>query len=55
MENAMHRHRLHSLALITSLLAAACTDAPPPIDIGLRSRTSAALRQLFPLEDDDRA
>lgn len=41
----MHCHRrLSLLALVTALVGAACTDAPNPLDIGARGRTSAALR-----------
>lgn len=40
----MHRDRLSLLALTFALVGAACTDAPSPIDVGTRSRTSAALR-----------
>jgi hypothetical protein len=52
-----HRHRLTLLAL-TALVGAACTDAPNPLDIGARSRSSAALRHYESCEalgDDLRA
>jgi hypothetical protein len=46
METPMHRHRhrLSLLALVTAVVGAACTDAPNPLDIGARGRSSAALR-----------
>ena len=40
----MHRDRLSLLSLTLALVGAACTDAPSPIDVGTRSRSSAALR-----------
>ena len=45
MEHPMRRphHYLSLLALVT-VVGAACTDAPNPLDIGARGRTSAALR-----------
>lgn len=45
MEHPMRRphHHLSLLALVT-VVGAACTDAPNPLDIGARGRTSAALR-----------
>lgn len=54
-------HRRHHLQLLVTTLAlsgAACTDAPAPIDVGDRTRTSAALRtyeSCDALRDDLRA
>lgn len=40
----MHRHHRILLSAAVALSSAACTDAPTPIDVGDRTRTSAALR-----------
>lgn len=46
-----HRHRLSLIALTATLASAACTDAPSPIDVVSRSRSSAALRTYESCED----